>query len=75
MVYTLRALKPDLAETKIYVNPPIGPEGAGHTFSRRVDPVTLERMDTPEQIDSWSRTWTFFDWSLRPYMDPSKKAK
>ena len=75
MVYTLRALKPDLAETKIYVDPPIGPEGAGHTFSRRVDPVTLERMDTPEQIDSWSRTWTFFDWSLRPYMDPSKKTK
>ena len=75
MVYTLRALKPDLAETKIYVDPPAGAAGCGHTFSRRVDPVTLERMDTPEQIDSWSRTWTFFDWSLRPYVDPSKKIK
>ena len=75
MVYTLRALKPDLAETKIYVDPPAGAAGCGHTFSRRVDPVTLERMDTPEQIDSWSRTWTFFDWSLRPYTDPSKKIK
>lgn len=72
MVYTLRALKPDLAETKIYVDPPVGPEGAGHTFSRRVDPITLERQDTPEQIDSWNRTWTFFDWNLRPYLDPSK---
>ncbi len=65
MVYTLRALKPDLAETKIYVDPPIGPAGGGHTFSRRVNPVTLEREDTPEQVDSWNRTWTFFEWNLR----------
>ena len=66
MVYTLRALKPELAETKIYENPPPGREGCGHTFSRRVNPVTLEREDTPEQIDSWERTWTFFEWNLRP---------
>jgi dipeptidyl aminopeptidase/acylaminoacyl peptidase len=72
MVFTLRALKPDLVETKIYVDPPTGPAGCGHTFSRRVDPITLERQDTPEQIDSWNRTWTFFDWNLRPYLDPSK---
>jgi dipeptidyl aminopeptidase/acylaminoacyl peptidase len=65
MVYTLRALKPDLAETKIYVNPPPGRAGCGHTFSRRVNPETLEREDTAEQIDSWSRTWTFFEWNLR----------
>lgn len=68
MVYTLRALKPDLAETKIYVDPAYRPgsAGCGHTFSRRVDPKTLERDDTPEQIDSWERTWTFFEWNLRP---------
>ena len=72
MVYTLRALKPELVETKIYVDPPTGPAGCGHTFSRRVNAVTLEREDTPEQIDSWNRTWTFFDWNLRPYLDPSK---
>jgi dipeptidyl aminopeptidase/acylaminoacyl peptidase len=66
MVYTLMALKPDLAETKIYVDPPPGPEGCGHTFSRRVDPVTLERQDTPEQIDSWNRTWAFFERTLKP---------
>jgi len=68
MVYTLRALKPDLAETKIYVDPPYrtGAAGCGHGFSRRVDPKTLERDDTPEQIDSWNRTWTFFEWNLRP---------
>jgi dipeptidyl aminopeptidase/acylaminoacyl peptidase len=72
MVYTLRALKPDLAETKIYVNPAPWGSSVGHAFSRRVDPVTLERVDSPEQIDSWNRTWTFFEWSLRPYEDRSK---
>ena len=60
MVYTLRALKPDLAETKIYVNPPEGPRGCGHTFSQRVNEQTLERDDSPEQIDSWNHTWAFF---------------
>jgi dipeptidyl aminopeptidase/acylaminoacyl peptidase len=74
MVYTLRALKPDLAETKIYVDPPYRRDmgGCGHTFSRRVDPATLERDDTPEQIDSWERTWTFFEWNLRPRNLPPK---
>lgn len=65
-VYTLRALKPDLAETKIYVNPPQGGGGCGHTFNRRVNKAGTERDDTPEQIDSWNRTWTFFEWNLRP---------
>ncbi|AHG89366.1 putative S9C family peptidase [Gemmatirosa kalamazoonensis] len=72
MVYTLRALKPDLAETKIYVNPAPWGSSVGHAFSRRVDPKTLERVDSPEQIDSWNRTWTFFEWNLRPYEDRSK---
>jgi len=66
MVYTLRALKPDLAETKIYVNPPQGDGGCGHTFSRRVNEDATARDDSPEQIDSWNRTWTFFEWNLRP---------
>lgn len=65
-VYTLRALKPELAETKIYVNPPQGGGGCGHTFNRRVNEASTERDDTPEQIDSWDRTWTFFAWNLRP---------
>lgn len=65
MVYTLRALKPTLAETKIYVNPPEGRGGCGHTFSRRVNPQTLEREDSPEQIDSWNRTWAFFAKNLK----------
>jgi dipeptidyl aminopeptidase/acylaminoacyl peptidase len=65
MVYTLRALKPDLAETKIYENPAEGPAGCGHTFSRRVNPQTLERDDSPAQIDSWNRTWAFFARTLK----------
>ena len=72
MVYTLRALKPDLVETKIYTDPAPWGASVGHAFSRRVDPVTLERVDSPEQIDSWNRTWTFFEWTLRPYEDRSK---
>jgi dipeptidyl aminopeptidase/acylaminoacyl peptidase len=72
IVDALRARKPDLAETKIYVDPPPGSSGGGHTFSRRTDPKTLLRMDTPEQRDSWNRTWTFFEWNLRPYIDKSR---
>ncbi|HET7188525.1 MAG TPA: alpha/beta fold hydrolase [Gemmatimonadaceae bacterium] len=72
MVYTLRALKPELAETKIYVNPAPWGASVGHAFTRRVDPVTLERVDSPAQVDSWNRTWTFFEWNLAPSEDRSK---
>jgi dienelactone hydrolase len=72
LVYALRALKPDLAETKIYVDPAPWGASVGHAFSRRVDPETLERVDSPAQIDSWNRTWVFFEWVLRPYEDRSK---
>jgi dipeptidyl aminopeptidase/acylaminoacyl peptidase len=74
LVWKLRALKPELSETKIYVDPPGWGGSVGHAFSRRVDPQTLERVDSPEQIDSWNRTWAFFDWWLRPYEDRSKPA-
>jgi dipeptidyl aminopeptidase/acylaminoacyl peptidase len=74
MVDALRSRKPNFAETKIYVDPPPGAAGGGHTFSRRVDPKTLERQDTPEQIDSWTRTWAFFEWNLRPAEDRSKPS-
>ena len=72
LVWKLRALKPDLAETKVYVDPAPWGSSVGHAFSRRVDPNTLERVDSPEQIDSWNRTWVFFEWILRPYLDKSK---
>jgi dipeptidyl aminopeptidase/acylaminoacyl peptidase len=72
LVWKLRALKPDLAETKVYVDPAPWGASVGHAFSRRVDSQTLERVDSPEQIDSWNRTWVFFEWILRPYEDRSK---
>ena len=75
MIYTLMALKPDLAETKIYVNPVPGPVSVGHTFSRRVNPQTLERDDSPDQIDSWNRTWAFFERHLRPAATGSSPSR
>lgn len=72
IVDALRSRKPDLAETKVYVDPAPWGASVGHAFSRRVDATTLERVDSPAQIDSWNRTWTFFEWYLRPYEDRSK---
>lgn len=72
IVDALRSRKPDLAETKVYVDPAPWGASVGHAFSRRVDPKTLQRVDSPEQIDSWNRTWVFFEWYLRPYEDRSK---
>ncbi len=70
LVHKLQVLKPELAETKIYVDPP-----GGHGFSRRVDDETLRREDTPEQRDSWNRVWAFLEWNLRPYEDPSAGSR
>jgi len=67
LIDALRARKPHLAETMVYVDPAPGPSSAGHTFSRRVNPETLERDDSPAQRDSWNRTWVFFEEWLRPY--------
>ena len=75
MVDALRSRKPDLAETKTYVDPAPWGASVGHAFSRRVDATTLKRVDSPAQIDSWNRTWTFFEWYLRPYEDRSKPAE
>ena len=74
IIDALRSRKPDLAETKIYVDPTPGPVSGGHTFSRRVNPQTLQRDDSPEQRDSWNRTWAFLEWHLRPYDDRSKAS-
>ena len=65
IIDALRARKPDLAETKVYVDPPAGAAGGGHTFNRRTNVKTLTREDTAEQVDSWNRTWAFFEWHLR----------
>jgi dipeptidyl aminopeptidase/acylaminoacyl peptidase len=60
LIDALRARKPNLAETKIYENPP-----GGHSFSRRAE-------NTRELVDSWQRTWAFFEWNLQPGLDTSK---
>jgi dipeptidyl aminopeptidase/acylaminoacyl peptidase len=74
LVYKLRDLHPDITETRIYIDPEPWGSSVGHAFSRRVNRETLERDDSPSQIDSWNRTWTFFDWYLRPYqMEPNQK--
>jgi dipeptidyl aminopeptidase/acylaminoacyl peptidase len=72
LVYKLRATKPEITETKIYVDPAPWGRSVGHAFSRRVDPETLERVDSPAQRDSWNRTWTFLEEHLRPYEDPNQ---
>jgi dipeptidyl aminopeptidase/acylaminoacyl peptidase len=72
LVYKLQATKPDITETKIYVDPAPWGRSVGHSFSRRVDRETLERVDSPAQRDSWNRTWTFLEEHLRPYEDPNK---
>jgi len=59
LVEALRALKPGLAVTKVYDHP-IG----GHTFDRRVNKLTWEPENNPEQVDSWKRIWRFLDRTL-----------
>jgi dipeptidyl aminopeptidase/acylaminoacyl peptidase len=66
MIDALRARKPDLAETKVYVDPTPGPASVGHTFNRRVNRETLLREDSPEQVDSWDLTWAFLAKWLKP---------
>jgi dipeptidyl aminopeptidase/acylaminoacyl peptidase len=63
LVWALRAQKPDLAETRVYVDPP-----GGHSFTHQLN-RNLDITGTPEQRDSWNRTWAFFEWILRPYED------
>jgi dipeptidyl aminopeptidase/acylaminoacyl peptidase len=61
LVEALRTLKPTLAVTKVYDHP-IG----GHTFDRRVNKLTWEPENNPEQVDSWKRIWRFLDRTLAP---------
>lgn len=66
LIDALRARKPHLAETKIYVDPTPGPASVGHTFNRNVNRATLELNDSPEQTDSWNLTWAFLEKWLKP---------
>ena len=66
MVYTLHGAQAEARGDEDLRRSGPGAGSVGHTFSRRVDPQTLERDDSPEQIDSWNRTWAFFERSLHP---------
>jgi alpha/beta superfamily hydrolase len=61
MVNALKVKQPRLANVVVYDKP----EG-GHFFNRQVNLQTLVRKDTPDQIDSWSRTWKFLNSNLKP---------
>ncbi len=77
LVDALRNRKPNLAETKVYDNPP-----GGHLFDRQTsggrggDSQKLETYTptmTREQRDSWARVWAFLDYNLDPYHGPDGK--
>ena len=56
LIDALAAEKPELAETKVYKDPP-----GGHLFDRLVEPKTWKPKNTSEQRDSWQRVWSFFE--------------
>lgn len=59
LVDALRARKPGLSDVKVYRSPP-----GGHTFDRRVTPGSWTPENLPDQRDSWSRVWDFFERQL-----------
>jgi len=71
MVHALEYEKPNLAETKIYDNPP-----GGHSFNRMVDYENgYGRQYSWEQRDSWNRIWTFLELYLKPHLDAEGKIR
>jgi dipeptidyl aminopeptidase/acylaminoacyl peptidase len=57
-LHALQVKQPELAETRVYVDPP-----GGHLFSRLVD-VAYRVIETAELLDSWARTWAFLERNL-----------
>lgn len=51
----LRARKPNLVDIKVYERP-----FGGHVFDRQVETGSWQPLNTPDQVDSWSRLWQFF---------------
>jgi dienelactone hydrolase len=64
MIYALKYHLPQLADTKIYVDPP-----GEHHFDRLVNKDNTAPQNTPAQRDSWNRIWTFLEGNLKPYLD------
>ncbi|MDD8027515.1 MAG: prolyl oligopeptidase family serine peptidase [Acidobacteriota bacterium] len=61
MIHALEYHIPELAETKIYVDPP-----GGHSFERLVNADKTEPQNTPPQVDGWKLIWAFLEKSLKP---------
>jgi dipeptidyl aminopeptidase/acylaminoacyl peptidase len=61
MIHALAYHIPQLAETKIYVDPP-----GGHAFERLVNADKTEPQNTPPQVDGWNRIWAFLERNLKP---------
>jgi dipeptidyl aminopeptidase/acylaminoacyl peptidase len=59
-VRALGSRKPQLADIKVYERPT-----GGHLFDRLVDPLTWRPAGGPDQRDSWTRLWAFFEVALR----------
>jgi len=68
MIYALKYHIPQLAETKIYVDPP-----GGHSFERLTNKEKTEPLYTPPLRDGWNRIWTFLEVNLKPYLDGEGK--
>jgi dienelactone hydrolase len=69
MIHALHYHIPQLAETKIYIDPP-----GGHSFDRLVNKEKTAPQNTPPQRDSWNRIWAFLEDNLKPYLDGEGKV-
>jgi dipeptidyl aminopeptidase/acylaminoacyl peptidase len=69
MIHALEYHIPNLAETKVYVDPP-----GGHSFDRLVNAEKTAPQYTIPQRDSLNRIWTFLETNLKPYLDGEGKV-
>jgi hypothetical protein len=69
MIYALNYHIPQLAQTRIYVDPQ-----GGHSFDRLLNADRTGPLNTPQQRDSWNRIWAFLEWNLKPYVDGEGKV-
>jgi len=65
MIHALEYHIPELADTKIYVDPP-----GGHSFERLVNKEKTAPQNTPPQVDGWNRIWKFLETNLKPGSPP-----
>lgn len=69
MIYALRYHIPNLAQTKIYVDPQ-----GGHSFDRLVNKEKTAPLNTVWQRDSWNLIWAFLEENLKPFVGSEGKV-